>query len=325
MAGVGGMKKMLMVTNMGDDSISIIDLDNFCEAMRIHLYAASGLADDAIRISKRPVVGPHSIVMGRDADTVYSVNSFSNTISAVDINSMKVVETFFAGSHPNDMVFDGDGRYAYVTNGDSDSISIIDMEDRKIVCQISVGSMPHGICISPNGEFIYTANMGEDSITVIDTQSNSKVFRIKTGEQPLEVETSADGKFLYVTCSYLEHEKRGTVSVISTNSSRVIKNIEVGMIPAGMYLSRRTQNMYVANTGSNDIYVIDLNRFEATRRIKAGNMVRGIISDEEGHLYITNGEDNTVSVIDEVSGDTTGIYGAGNEPTSMLYINITGS
>lgn len=320
MAHIEDIKKLLMVTNMGDDSISLIDLEKFDEAGRIHLDVVAGLAGETIRTAK-PQVGPHSIVMGKDMGKVYTVNSFSNTISVIDLKSLKVTESFFAGSHPNDMVFSIDGRYAYVTNGDSDSISIIDMDDMKIVCQISVGSMPHGICLSPKGEFVYTANMGGDSITVIDAWNNSKIFCIKTGEQPLEVETSADGKFLYVTCSYLEHDKRGTVSVISTSNNRVIKNIEVGMIPAGMYISHRFHNMYVANTGSNDIYIIDLNRFEVVRRIRAGNMARGVISDEEGHIFITNGEDNTVSAIDENSGETTGIYGAGSEPTSMLYIN----
>lgn len=320
MACIENMNKILLVTNMGDDSISIIDLTEHRKAGRIYL-GASAHAGETIRTLKKPAVGPHSIVMDKNMGRIYTVNSFSNTVSVIDMNSLEVIDSFFAGSHPNDMVFNSDGTCAYVTNGDSDSVSIIDMEEMKIICQVSVGSMPHGICISPGGEFAYTADMGGDSISVIDVWSNSKIFCIKTGEQPLEIETSADGKFLYVTCSFLEHDERGTVSIISTNNNRVIKNIEVGMIPAGMYISHRTQSMYVANTGSNDIYIIDLNRFEVTKKIRSGNMARGIISDEEGHIFITNGEDNTVSVIDEKSGEITEIYETGIEPTAMLYIN----
>lgn len=315
MSRIEDMNKILLVTNMGDDSVSIIDITRHMESGRIQLD------DEKMHISKKPVIGPHSIVMSKDMGWIYTVNSFNNTVSVIDANSYKVDHSFFAGSRPCDMVFNSDGTYAYVTNGDSDSISIIDIKEMKIICQVSVGSMPHGICISPKGEFVYTANMGGNSITVIDTLSNSKIFCIKTGEQPLEIEASPDGKFLYVTCSFLEHDKRGTVSIISTNNNRVIKNIEVGMIPAGMYISQSTQNMYVANTGSNDICIIDLSRFEVARRIRAGNMARGIISDEEGHIFITNGEDNTVSVVDEKSGETTDIIGTGSEPASMLYVN----
>ena len=321
MIEISGLKKILFVSNMGEDSISVINVEGLIELGRICLFPICNNFREIDYIYRKPVVGPHSLKADKNRENIYSVNSFDNSISIIEACSCIVKESFFAGSHPNDMVLSMDELYAYVTNADSDSVSIIDILSKKIIAQVSVGVMPHGICLSPDGEFIYVANMDSSTITIIDTWSNSKVTCIKVGECPIEVVTSNDGRYLFVSCSFLGSEKNGFISIISTNNYKIIKNIEVGMIPVQMVLSENEDYLYVTCMGNNSVYGIDLKRFEIHCIVKTGNMARGIIMDNEKRLFVTNSQDNKISIIRTEDYEITNNIEVGIEPTSMLYID----
>lgn len=314
------MGKRLFVSNFGEDSISVVDVAERKQQCKIQLTPVKLRYGETGGSIRKPIIGPHSIKCGMDSRFIYSVNCFDDSISIIDTCSMKAVESFFAGNHPNDMAFGNDDSYAYVTNGDSDSVSIIDMSGRKIIAQVSVGIMPHGICISPGGEYVYVANMDSSTVSIIDTWSNSKVLCIRVGKCPTDVVPSIDGKYIFAVCSYLGNDRNGVVSVISTHNYSVIKNIEVGMIPVQAGLSADGRCLFVTNMGSNDLYVIDLNRFEVSRVIGLGNMARGIAVGEDDFIFVSNSEDNNISMIRTDTWQIDCSMEVGNEPTSMLYI-----
>lgn len=322
MSITSGVEKLLFVSNMGDDSISVVDIKNRKEMGRISLLPVPDMFGGHSLMSKKSRVGPHSIKTDKANKNLYSINCFDNSISVLDINGCSIEESFFAGSHPNDMVFNIEETYMYVTNGDADSVSIIDVSSKKIIAQISVGVMPHSICISPDGEYIYVSNIDSSSISILDTWSNSKVSCVKVPKCPVGVLTSRDGRFLYVACSYPGSDKNGVVSIISTNNYRIIKNVEVGIFPVQLCLSGNGRNLYVTNMGSNDISTIDLNMFEEVNRFKTGgNMTRDITVVDEKYIITSNSESNNLSVIKKDIWKNMYNIEVGLEPTSMLYIN----
>jgi YVTN family beta-propeller protein len=96
------------------------------------------------------------------------------------------------------------------------------------------------------------------------------------------------------------------------------------MIPVQMGLSDNGLYLYVTNMGSNSLYTIDLSRFEVVNKIRTGSMARGISMDE-GRIFVSNSEDNNVSIIDTKKWCILGNIEVGNEPTSMLYLNKSNS
>jgi YVTN family beta-propeller protein len=306
---------------MGDDSISVVDLKSTKEKSRVHLIPFTDKYGKPGSLVRKPMMGPHSIKIDKSGKNLYCANCFDDSISVIDVEKLEVKETFTAGSHPNDMVFNTDETFMNVTNGDSNSVSVIDMSCKRIITQVSIGVMPHGICISPDGEFVYAANMDSSSISIIDTWSNSKVACLKVGKCPVEVSLSQDGRFLFVVCSQLGSERNGVISILSTSSYRLIKNIDVGLIPIQMLQTKDGKYAYVTNMGSNNLCVIDLSRFEVVKKINLwGGMPRGIVMNEEGTVFITNNEDNNVSVIKSESWELLCNIGVGKEPTSMSYM-----
>lgn len=322
MFDISSVERVLFVSNMGDDSISVIDVANRREIYKISLLPVS--KPGKINSKRRKgEIGPHSLKTDSARKNLYSVNCFDDSISVIDMSSCSVIESFSAGSHPNDLTFTTDESYMYVTNGDSDRVSIIESSGRKIIGQVSVGNMPHGICISPDGEYVYVANMESASISIIDTWSNSKVSCIKVGKSPIEVMPSKDGKYLYVTCGYLGYDMNGMICVISMDSLKVMKNIEVGAIPARMGITYDNKYLWVTNMGSNNVSIIDLNRLEVKGTIKMGNMSCGITSDSENHFFIANSEDNNIMIVDMLKMKIIDNIEVGIEPTSMLYVKKT--
>lgn len=320
MDGIAALKKKLFVSNMGDDSISVIDINKRSEASRIHLLSSLAKNSGSCVSPTKLRIGPHSLKIDKSRKNIYSVNCFDDSVFIIDSGSFSIKESFFPGRHPKDMVFNRDETYIYISNGDSNSVSVVDAAKKKVVAQIPVGIMPHGICMSPDGEYIYVANMGSDSISIIDTWSNSKVSCIPVGRCPVEVMTSKDGKYLFATCSYMGCDRKGTLSIISTRNLKIIKDIEVGIMPVQMAVSKKLPYIYVTNMGSDDVCVIDLNRFQKLRTIKTGKMPRGIALTEKREVLIGSSEENIITVIDEGTFKVLGNIEAGIEPTSMLYV-----
>ena len=308
--------RRLFVSNMGEDSISAIDIENNKEYKKIHLSPLEGAHS-----KKRLLVGPHSIKIDTKKENIYSVNCYDNSVSIIDLKSYTVIDSFFAGIHPNDMAFSIDGEYAYITNCDSDSISIIDMSSLRLIAQVPVGMMPHGIAISPDGEYIYTVDMGSGSISIIETWSHCRISSIKVGECPMDILTSKDGRFLYVVCSFSGYGRLGAVAIISTKNYKVIKLIEVGDTPTQVVLSDDNCYLYVTNIGSGDLYTIELDSFSIGHIVKTGNMARGIAKGEDV-IYVANSGSNSISVIqnDKSNFNIIKTIEAGIEPTSMVYV-----
>jgi len=316
------MEKVVFVSNMGEDSISVINLKTMSEDIRIYLLPEGGDSDKGSILLKKPRIGPTNLKID-SKENLYSVNCYDDSISIIDTCNHVVKDTFFVGNYPNDMVFGSDESFMYVTNGDSNCVSIIESLSKKIIGQIPSGPMPQGMCISPDGEYIYVANMGDDSITVIDTWSNSKVSCIGIGTCPNRVIASADGKYIYVTCSSQGYDINGFILVLSTQNLGIIKRIEVGKMPSQMAISKDNNCLFVSNMGSGDIYIIDLNRLQVKNKIRAGNMSGGIDKIDGNYIIVANNQDNNISLIDLKYLKVLKSIKIGMEPTSVLFINKT--
>jgi YVTN family beta-propeller protein len=107
---------------------------------------------------------------------------------------------------------------------------------------------------------------------------------------------------------YVTNEDSNNVSVINRQSMDVVANIMVGNKPRGIAtgLNRKNPKVYVANSGSNTISVIDptTNMVEGEVPIRYGTQPEGIavasISPERELIFVANYGSNTVSVIDNL-------------------------
>ena len=89
--------------------------------------------------------GAHAFRAMGDKRHVLVSNRVANTISKIDLQSMKVVDSFVAPGGPDCMDLSADGKLIYVTSRWTRKLTVIDTSTRAIVRQINVGKSPHGV------------------------------------------------------------------------------------------------------------------------------------------------------------------------------------
>lgn len=94
---------------------------------------------------------------------------------------------------------------------------------------------------------------------------------------------------------------KGSVSIIDLATNAVVATVPVGEYPQGVVVNPAGTAVYVANSDSNEVTVIDT-ATRATTTIPVGDNPVGIAVHPDGtQIYVANTDENTVSVIDRAT------------------------
>ncbi|MDT4817621.1 PQQ-dependent catabolism-associated beta-propeller protein [compost metagenome] len=89
--------------------------------------------------------GAHAFRSAGDGKTVFVSNRVANTISRIDLTTLKVVATYNVPGGPDCMDVSADGKTLYVTSRWAKKLTVVDLASQKVVRQINVGRSPHGV------------------------------------------------------------------------------------------------------------------------------------------------------------------------------------
>jgi YVTN family beta-propeller protein len=177
---------------------------------------------------------------------------------------------------------------------------------------------------SPDGSTLYAAINGQNTVDALDPTTGAVERTWNVGIAPREL--TFVGHKLYVSNEggrqaqagdktmgsygtqvpangYLGTSTTGTVSVIdTTNPSATVGSITVGLHPTAMYVKNNA--LFVANTNSDTLSVIDTNRDQVVQTIETrpwpssdvGYEPDSIAMTNDGHLLVTLGRANAVAV-----------------------------
>jgi YVTN family beta-propeller protein len=122
--------KTLLVALTGDDQVEVYDVSN----------------GPARLIRRIPTgKGAHSFRNWGDGRHVLVSNRAGNTISKIDMQTLKVVDQFPAPGGPDDMEVLKDGKTILVTSRWAGKLTEIDTVNHKVLRQVRVGHSPHGV------------------------------------------------------------------------------------------------------------------------------------------------------------------------------------
>lgn len=160
-------KNLIFISNMGDDSISVIDYLNNKEIKRIKVEST-----------------PIKISISKDKKYLYVCMSYlghdkEGSIGIVQIKTLELVNKIKVGLSPVDLF--EDSNYLYVTNLCDGSISIVNLSELKEENKIIVGGMPRGIVKVKDNIFVGDYLNGILNIVGID---NKKIKAIPVGSEP---------------------------------------------------------------------------------------------------------------------------------------------
>lgn len=291
----------LYVCNTFSDNISVVNIGDFKEEKKIYLKSA--------HIDK---IGPHGICNYKDKLLI--ANNYSNTISIVDKEGEKEVESYFIGMHCNDVVVYEDK--AYVICGESNCVVMFNLITHKIEEEIPCGNLPHSIEINKQKGLMLISNFQSDSITLVDLKNSKDIMQIRVGSYPTKALFTVDGEHIIVCESNIGADIRGNISIISLKALRLINRILVGKYPVDMYVN--ASYCFISNFGDGTLSIADINNYKEIKRINIGGMPRGIIKINN-NIYVGDNYNNLLIEVD-IKKENKKVISIGGEPTGMTYI-----
>ncbi|MFV9645137.1 MAG: beta-propeller fold lactonase family protein [Desulfobacterales bacterium] len=215
---------------------------------------------------------PAELALSGDGLTLYATNPDSDNISVIDTFSNMVTSCISVGNNPAGIIVDQDRRKVYVANKASNSVSIINMDTSAVEDTVTVGFNPTGVDI--HQDKLYVANSGSNNISVIDIPSHSVTKTIPMSQKPMWLVSGLSGR-IYVSNANNE------ISFVYASMDVTTRNISVGDIPSQMAVDPLRRKLYVVNTLSEDLSVIDLTTKRLKTVIQVGRKPHGIVLIEE--------------------------------------------
>lgn len=280
--GIAATRSFVYVANMDTHNVTVIDV------------RTQRALPDLIKVGQFP----NLIAATPDGTRLYVANGGSDDVSVIDTRTNRVIATIKVGDGPFGIGISADGRRAYVTNFYSDNISVIDTSTHQVVRTISGIEAPSDIKVTPDGRFGYVASF---EVEVVNLETGAKVRTLDVELEPWRIAMSPDGKFVYVSLA----EGRGSpgkVAVIETASNRIVQTVATGGVDAfGVALMPDGGHLFVANTTSNSVSVIDTESFKVIATIKEAlwlaQPLEVAVTPDGKWAFVTN-MTNSVSVID---------------------------
>ena len=127
--------------------------------------------------------------------------------------------------------------------------------------------------------------------------AQSTVITINVGESPQNMKYNPSNGNIYVSNS-----DSGDISVIDSDTNKVIHTIDAGDSPQGLEYNPSNGNIYVASIsnsdGSGKVFVIDSDTNKVIHTIDAGDSPQDMkYNPSNGNIYVTNENSDNVSLI----------------------------
>jgi YVTN family beta-propeller protein len=308
-------------------------------------------AGDHVEVNDRPL----GMVLSPDGQTlIVSTGSNFNprAIHLIDVASKSIRQSISIGNSFVGIALNKAGTTLYVAGGADNNVKFFQKQpDGSFAANGSVsipGGSPSGMTLSPDETKLYVALNLLNSVAVLDVKSRTYV-QIPVGTYPYTTIASQDGRHVYVSnwggrrpgpsdttdgMNPVIVDPRtgipasGTVSVINTQLGQVEAEVEVGLHPSALALSRDGGHLYVANANSDTVSVIDTAASQVVRTIAVAMKQKAplgsspnalAVTADDKTLYVANASNNAIAVVNLTTGNPVpkGFIPTGWYPTAV--------
>jgi YVTN family beta-propeller protein len=233
---------------------------------------------------------PHGMQWITGTDNMLVTTEGSRHLLVVNVASGEIVKEMYTGEDVSHMVAaTPDFKRAFVPSIRTGNVAVFDLETGNLITHIYSGRGAEGIDVSPNGKEVWVTNRADNTITIFDTQSLDVITQVPCSDFPIRAKFTPDGSRFLVsnarsgTIAVFDAAKKELIADIKltpplpddTDAERYFAEFEGTSIPIGLIVPDN-KTAYVANTRSDAVSIIDLEKLEITGHFPAGREPDGI-------------------------------------------------
>ena len=251
---------------------------NFCHSQNYYIYVAA------------------------ESDDTVSVLKFDGeTIEETDRITVGVMPTENEG--PHGITIDPNGKYWYLTlahGNPNGSVVKYSTENNEPLSKVELGLFPATMQISKTTGLLYVVNfnlhglMRTSTVSVVDPEYMVEITKIKTGIMPHGSRISADGKSHYSVAMMsgelfeIDALDLSVNRILSLDNNSKYRNAmhHSKIKPTWVTPSPSGKELYIAGNGSDNIYIVDTEKWEVKEIYKTGKGPYNIAVSPNGEKLI---------------------------------------
>lgn len=243
------------------------------------------------------------ISTGVGASILAVANWENDSVMFLDTDTWQRLGAASTGDGPRELALSPDRSRLYVSNFGGDlqpagnSITVIDTSTMTEIKRISLAPYrrPNGLALTEDGRWLYVAVQADDLVLEIDLEFEAVIRVFPGGLRPYQVLLSSDETILYVS------DRAGSVTAFDRESGTTIATIDSSADRGAeaMALSPDGRQLWVTQTESNWIWIIDTQTHTIEDRIRTqGNPAGMVFTDDGSTVLVTFVTGNRVSAYD---------------------------
>ena len=233
---------------------------------------------------------PHGIDWLKGTSEFLVTTEGSQRLLKIDATEGVILKQYETGEEVSHMVAAAPkANKAFVPSIRTGKVAVFNLETGELIKRLESGKGAEGIAVTPNEKEVWITNRGENTISIFDTRSLELIEKMDCGDFPIRAKFSPNGKYFVVS-----NAKSGHVAIVDARKRKLIEKIKLTppvpedkdperyfsefegtSVPIGVVVPDN-QTAYVANTRSDVITLIDLEKLEIAEHFPVGKEPGGI-------------------------------------------------
>jgi DNA-binding beta-propeller fold protein YncE len=205
---------------------------------------------------------------------------------------------------PLNLVVSPSQKYLAVTNNgqSTQSIMLIDASTEKLLDSVRVGKAYLGLAFSENEKTLYASGGNDNRILVFKIQDGKLLADSPiTLGKPWPVKISPTGIVVDDLRNrvYVVTKEDSALYVCDSRAKKTVSKLNLGGAAYTCLLSNDKKELYVSLWGGSRVVIVDTETLKITGEIATNKNPNDMVLTRDGRfLYVANGNDNTVAMID---------------------------
>ena len=262
---------------------------------------------------------------------LYVDNSNGESVSVIDLNSLKVVDDIKIGATLiHGLALGADGNLLFVTVESDHTLRLVDTRTGQAKATIKLSGRPNECAVTPDGRYVAVPIRDGDSVDIVDVMQK-KVVKVLPIKEPHNAVSTASNRYLFVSSM-----GSNAVNVIDLETMSFSAIVPAGGRPRPYVISSDGKTMYVAVSYLHGFDIVSIPDKKVLQRVEMpaqhsgaprprkfetpDTLTHGLALTPDGkELWVTSLLDDCIYIYDLQARRFTGRMATGDGPNWIVF------